>query len=320
MELPKLLGGIDETAKNRGRLAVLKSLGQDRFEGLEEVIAIAREVGWGAADILRSYYRGEPNYGDLDVQEKKDGPVTAADVAANHYILDNLQAVFGTEDFGYLSEETYKFQSKGVLSPPLPQSWIWIIDPLDGTRDFIDQTGEYAVQIALVYERCPVAAVVAWPEAEKLYYAIKGGGTFVETRDGNSTPLRVSERDKLEDLSVVVSRTHRDDRFNNLLQQLPCKNKQYVGSVGCKIATIIEQRADVYISLSGKSAPKDWDIAAPELILTEAGGNFTYLDGSALNYNRGDVNQWGCLIASKGRCHEELCTQIKAILAKLVEE
>jgi len=296
---------------------VLKSLGKDQFEGLEEVMTIAKSVGWGAADILRSYYRGEPDRGALNIQEKTEGPVTAADIVTNQYILDNLQAKFGTQEFGYLTEETYKFQSKGVMSPPLSQKWIWIIDPLDGTRDFIERTGEYAVQIALVYQHRPIAAIVVWPEAEKLYYAIKGGGTFVETRQGNTTPVTVSPRQKIEDLSLVVSRTHRDERFNYLLQHLPCKNQQYVGSVGCKVATIIEQRADVYISLSSKSAPKDWDIAAPELILTEAGGKFTYLDGSPLNYNRGDVNQWGCLIASNGHCHEQLCNQIKEILEQI---
>lgn len=295
----------------------LTYLGENQFEGLEEIVAIVRSIGWGATDILRSYYRGEAHTGDLDIQEKKGGPVTAADIAVNHYILDNLQASFGIQEFGYLTEETYKFKSQGVMSEPLPQSWIWIVDPLDGTRDFIDKTGEYAVQIALAYEGSPVLAVVGWPEAEKLYYATKGGGTFVETRDGNVTPVKVSERDSLSDLAIVVSRTHRDDRFNNLLEQLSCKNKKAVGSVGCKIVTIIEQQADIYISLSGKSAPKDWDMAAPELILTEAGGSFTYLDGSSLKYNRGDVNQWGCLIASNGKCHQELLTEIQENLAKI---
>jgi 3'(2'), 5'-bisphosphate nucleotidase len=73
-------------------VTVLKWLGEGRYEGLEEILALARSVGWGAADILRSYYRGNSNNGDLEINEKKDGPVTAADVAANHYILENLQA------------------------------------------------------------------------------------------------------------------------------------------------------------------------------------------------------------------------------------
>jgi 3'(2'), 5'-bisphosphate nucleotidase len=281
-------------------------------ERLEEILALARAIGWGSSDILRSYYRGENSTGLLDIQEKQGGPVTAADVAANNYILKELQASLGVEHFGYLSEETYQAQT----AAPVPHPWVWIIDPLDGTRDFIDKTGEYALHIALTHEGSLVLAVVAWPEAEKLYYAIKGGGTFVETRDGTTRQLRVREVKAIEDLTLVVSRTHRDGRFNELLQQLPCKNQHYVGSVGCKIATILEHKADVYISLSGKSAPKDWDMAAPELILTEAGGKFTHMDGTPLKYNQGDVNQWGCLIASNGNSHEALCAHAQKILAE----
>ncbi|HEY9875872.1 MAG TPA: inositol monophosphatase family protein [Candidatus Obscuribacterales bacterium] len=290
----------------------LKSLGEDRYEGLDEILAIARSIGWGASDILRSFYRGDPSTGNLEIQEKVGGPVTAADVAVNNYILEKLHTSLGVEDFGYLTEETHQSQTK----TPVPHDWLWIVDPLDGTRDFIDKTGEYALHIALTHTGRPVLAVVAWPEAEKLYYAIIGGGTFMETRSGATTQVRVSERNSIEDLTLVVSRTHRDERFNQLLQQLPCKNQHYVGSVGCKIATIVEKKADVYISLSGKSAPKDWDMAAPELILTEAGGKFTHVDGTPLKYNQGDVNQWGCLIASNGDNHETLCAEAQKILAE----
>lgn len=296
---------------------MLKDLGEQRYEGLEKIVAIARSAGWGAANILRSYYRGNPNYGDLEVKDNKDGPVTAADIAANHYILEKLQTDLGTEDFGYLSEETYKALSEPSRESLRHQPWVWIIDPLDGTRDFIDKTGEYAVHIALVHEGRPVLAVVAWPEAEKLYYATLGGGTFVETPSGVTTPVHVSKRNAIDELSLVASRTHRDERFNQLLRQLPFKEKHYVGSVGCKIATIIEQQADVYISLSGKSAPKDWDMAAPELILSEAGGQFTHFDGTPLMYNQGDVNQWGGLMASNGYCHNALCHKASLILAQI---
>ncbi|HAA30363.1 MAG TPA: 3'(2'),5'-bisphosphate nucleotidase CysQ [Cyanobacteria bacterium UBA8553] len=298
-------------------MIVLKYLGEQRYEGLEEVVAIARSAGWGAANILRSYYRGTSNNGDLEINEHKDGPVTAADVAANHYILETLQTNFGTEYFGYLSEETYKSLSEPSRELLRYQPWVWIIDPLDGTRDFIDKTGEYAVHIALVHEGRPVLAVVAWPEAQKLYYATLSGGTFVETPEGVTTSMAVSRRNAIADLSLVASRTHRDERFNQLLRQLPFKEKHYVGSVGCKIATIIEQQADVYISLSGKSAPKDWDMAAPELILSEAGGKFTHFDGTPLMYNQGDINQWGGLMASNGHCHEALCQKASEILAQI---
>jgi 3'(2'), 5'-bisphosphate nucleotidase len=285
---------------------------------VESVLAIARSIGWGAADILQSYYHPNPIAGEaaltLNIQDQGDGPVTAADVAANNYILDNLHAAFGTIEFGYLTEETFKAQNP---SERLQQTWVWIIDPLDGTKDFIKRTGEYAVHIALAHAGRPVLAVVVCPELAKLYYATLGGGTFVETRDGRATPLRVAECDRIEDLSVVVSGSHRGERLTQLLRQLPCQNQRAIGSVGCKIAAIAEQEADLYISLSGKSAPKDWDLAAPELILTEAGGKFTHFDGSLLQYNQMDVSQWGGLLASNGTCHTQLCAQAETLLAAI---
>jgi 3'(2'), 5'-bisphosphate nucleotidase len=284
---------------------------------LEEISEITRSIAWGAADILRSYYRPDANTPNLDIKEHKDGPVTAADVAVNSYILDELQSVLGNTEFGYLSEETYKAYLETNGKIPLPQSWVWIIDPLDGTRDFIDRTGEFAVHIALAYEGRPVLAVVAWPQQQKIYYAMRDAGAFMESRDGSIVKLQVSTRNIVADLSIVTSRSHRGDRFNQLLQKLPCQNQLAVGSIGCKIATIVEQKADVYIALSGKSAPKDWDLAAPELILTEAGGKFTRFDGSALLYNRGDVSQWGGLLASNGCCHDAICREAERILTEI---
>jgi len=280
------------------------------MKDIQEILAIACSIGWGAADILQSYYHETAKNFDLEVQYKQNEPVTVADVAVSQYILEKLQASLGNEDFGYISEETYKAQAA------LSQELVWIIDPLDGTRDFIQKTGEYAVHIALVKEKRPILAVVAVPEAEKLYYAIKGGGAFVETRQRQSQKIQVSSRQNIQDLTVVGSRSHRNERLDYLLQKLPFANQKAVGSVGCKIATIVEQNADVYISLSGKSAPKDWDIAAPELILTEAGGKYTHFDGTPLQYNTGDINQWGGLLASNGQIHEVLCQQAEAILAE----
>ncbi|MBW4595907.1 MAG: 3'(2'),5'-bisphosphate nucleotidase CysQ [Brasilonema angustatum HA4187-MV1] len=279
------------------------------MKDLEKILELARSVGWGATDRLRFYYHQTDNI-EVQYKQNENEPVTIADVNVNNYILENLQGVLGKEDFAYISEETYKGEQA-------KQEWVWIIDPLDGTRDFIEKTGEYAIHIALVQGTRPVLAVVAVPEAEKLYYAIKGGGAFVETRDRDSKtlPLQVSSRERIEDLTLVVSRSHRNERLNYLLQHLPCQNQKAVGSVGGKIAAIVEQRADVYISLSGKSAPKDWDIAAPELILTEAGGQFTHFDGTPLQYNTGDVNQWGGLLASNGQYHEVLCREAERILA-----
>jgi 3'(2'), 5'-bisphosphate nucleotidase len=281
---------------------------------LEEILAIARSVGWGASYLLRSYYYGE-NQENLEIKDKQGSPVTSADLAVNRYILDRLQANLGQADFAYISEETYKSST-----PKSTKAWVWLIDPLDGTRDFIDKTGEFTIHIALVKDGRPVLAIVAYPEAEKLYFATLGSGTFVETRDGEVKAIEVSQRHNVEEFTLVVSRSHRGKRLEQILSQLPCKNQKAVGSIGGKIAAIVEQQADVYIALSGKSAPKDWDLAAPELILTEAGGKFTHFDGTPLIYNREDVNQWGGLIASNGERHAQLCAEAEKILAAIDRE
>ncbi|NER38770.1 MAG: 3'(2'),5'-bisphosphate nucleotidase CysQ [Oscillatoria sp. SIO1A7] len=286
-----------------GRVVVLQE------EQLDEIGAIARLTGWGAADILQDYYQVKGNR-HLAVKQKKEGPVTAADIAANDYILRQLRIAVGSEDFGYLSEEMKN-------ASPLPQSWVWIIDPIDGTNAFINRTGQYAIHIALVFKGRPAVAVVVVPESGKLYYARRGGGAFVENRAGKRTVLQVSTRDRLEDLSLVVSRSLRNRRFQKILYRLPGRHTAYIGSIGCRIAAIVDGGADAYISTSGKSAPKDWDLAAPELILTEAGGKFTHLDGTPLTYNQGDINQWGFLIGSNGCCHAALSTRIQSICAEI---
>ncbi|MBM0741240.1 3'(2'),5'-bisphosphate nucleotidase CysQ [Phormidium sp. CLA17] len=276
---------------------------------LQELLAIARAVGWGAGDVLLATQQS-----DLKVQDLADGPVTIADGAANDYILSNLHASLGTEDFGYLTEETYKLQP---ASDRLEKAFVWIIDPLDGTKEYIQKTGEFAVHIALVHDHRPVLAVVACPAAGRLYFAAFGSGTFVEHKDGTIAPVRVSQRSQFDQLIVVTSRSHRSDRFNQLMQQFPCQTQKSVGSLGGKIAAIVDQQADVYLSLSGSSAPKDWDLAAPELILTEAGGKFTHFDGTPLLYNREDVTQWGGLLASNGNRHDTLCAEATRILTAI---
>ena len=268
------------------------------FEG---ICAIARRIGWGAANILLDQSR------NFEVEKSGDSPVTSADIAANSYILEKLQSVFDPQTFAYLSEETYQSQPSEVR---LSRPWVWIIDPLDGTKDFINRTGEYAMHIAL-------AAIVACPAFGKLYSATLHGGTWVEMQNGDRQRLQVSNKTEFSDLTIVASRSHRNARFNQLMEQFPVKQQRQIGSVGCKIAAIVEQQADLYLSLSDKSAPKDWDFAAPELILTEAGGQFTHFNQSPLQYNREDVNQWGGILASNGQIHAQLCETAVNVLTKI---
>lgn len=276
---------------------------------LKDILAIAKPIGWGAADILLEAQRSR-----FEIEKAGESPVTSADLAANCYILEQLQAAFSLHEFAYLSEETFQTQP---ASERLGKPWVWIIDPLDGTKDFIQRTGEYAVHIALAFEGRPVVSVVACPELDKLFFAMQGDGAFVENRAGTVQKLQVSTKAKPEEMTIVASRSHRDQRFADLLSRFPSQDQITMGSVGCKIAAIAEQSADIYISLSGKSAPKDWDFAAPELILTEAGGQFTRFDGSAVQYNQADVSQWGGILASNGKDHPGLCETATTILEDL---
>ena len=284
-----------------------------------ELLEQLRRLSWGAADILRAYARGEqPPHGfpkALSVDNGGEGPVSAADLAVNQWLLDGLMAAFPDAGWTLLSEETAKEQL--TEGEPLPGEWLWILDPLDGTKDFLQGTGEYAVHLALVRGKRPVLGVVLLPEAEELWVGLIGEGAWCENRQGERSPVRFSQRSSLADLILVASRSHRDDRLEKLIAALGLAGSKAVGSVGCKVATILRGETDLYVSLSGRSAPKDWDMAAPEAVLLAAGGRFTHADQADLLYNTGDVRQAGCLIASHGKSHAVLAERATQAMAEI---
>ena len=298
--------------------------------GIEEqhLLAELRRLSWGAADILLAYGRGEqPPYGfpaALSVEDGGEGPVSAADLAVNQWLLEGLAAAFPNAPWTLLSEETAKEQ----LTPgqPLAAEWLWILDPLDGTKDFLQGTGEYAMHLALARHGEPVLGVVLLPEMEELWFGLLADGAgaagaegraWCENRSGDRRPASLSPRRELGELVLVASRNHRDQRLEQLLAALALGDTRAIGSVGGKVATILRGETDLYISLSGKSAPKDWDMAAPEAVLRAAGGAFSHADGRALRYNDGDIRQAGCLIASHGASHRELCERAAAAMATI---
>ena len=293
-------------------------------EGIGEEVLLAelRRLSWGAAAILRAYGRGEqPPYGFapvLSVEEGGEGPVSAADLAVNQWLLDGLAQAFPSAPWTLLSEETAKQQlTEGV---PLEAEWLWILDPLDGTKDFLQGTGEYAVHLALVRGQEVVLGVVLLPEPEELWFGLLGGGSpraWRENRGGERFAPTPSSRSRLPELVLVASRNHRDQRLEALVADLALGASRAIGSVGGKVAMILRGEADLYLSLSGRSAPKDWDMAAPEAVLRAAGGAFSHADGRPLTYNTGDVRQAGCLIASHGPAHGELCRIAAEAMARI---
>lgn len=301
----------------------------------EALLAQLRPLCWGAADILRAYARGEqPPHGfaaALTVADGGSGPVTAADLAVNQWLLQGLEASFPDAPWTLLSEETAAEALQQGL--PLPGEWLWLLDPLDGTKDFLLGTGEYAVHLALVQRGTPVLGVVLLPESEELWFGLlpqassaavnsapsqpAAGSAWRENRSGDRFAPQLSARRCTGELVLVASRSHRDSRLEQLLAALELGETRVMGSVGGKVATILRGESDLYISLSGSSAPKDWDMAAPEAVLRAAGGAFSHADGQCLSYNKGDGLQAGCLVASHGPNHAELCQKAAAAMGRI---
>ncbi len=281
---------------------------------LDDLLRKLRSLSWGAADILKAYSKGKkPPYGfpqALSVQDGGDGPVSAADLAVNSWLLDGLNNSFPSASWTMISEENSKEELVNG-SPPVDNQWIWILDPLDGTKDFLKGTGEYAVHLALLKFNVPVLGLVLIPELDELWIGIEGSGAWCEDRIGNKKPVTFSESNKISEMTLVTTRSHRDENLDKLIGSIPFLEKKKVGSVGCKVAKILKGEADFYVSLSGSTAPKDWDMAAPEAVLNAAGGSFTHANMKRLSYNTGDLHQWGCLIASHGKDHENLCKHIE---------
>ena len=145
-----------------------------------------RKLSWAAADVLMAYARGEkPPYGfpkSLSVEEGGDGPVSAADMAINELLISGLKNNFTYADWDILSEETSK--EKTFQRSELKKDWCWILDPLDGTKDFLQRSQNYAVHIALAYRQRPKIGLVLIPERDELWFGIIGNGAWYEHRDG----------------------------------------------------------------------------------------------------------------------------------------
>ncbi len=287
---------------------------------LDNLLGLLRGLSWGAADILMAYARGlQPPHGfpnELNVEDSGDGPVSAADLSVNRWLLDGLEAGFPLAGWKLLSEETAKDQF--IEDSTLDSEWLWILDPLDGTKDFLAGTGEYAVHLALVHNQRPVLGVVVIPELDELWFGVLGIDAWCEDRNSKKKSFFFSTRSDLNDLILVASRNHRDKRLEQLIDQLCIRDSKTVGSVGCKVASILRGETDFYISLSGKTAPKDWDMAAPEVLIRAAGGEFTHANGRPMLYNTGDLRQEGCLIASHGLNHDLLCRKTSQTM-KLID-
>ncbi len=258
---------------------------------LEEVQSIARTITRQAADRVAELYRAYQQGADAQTVEKAgDGPVTQADREANRIIMSELARAFPGD--AILSEEV---SSSWVTSA----EWTWMIDPLDGTKEFIKANGEFMVMVGLAHDGHPVVGVVIEPATGRELYAAKGLGAWLQ-EPGAEAPQRLQLKpvEPVSELTLAVSRSHRSPRVETFCKLLNIHNEYISGSVGRKISLVTTGKADVYLHPS--PGTKLWDTCAPQVILEEAGGRFTTALGDPIVYRRpdGDVrNDEGLLAA-----------------------
>ena len=273
---------------------------------------------WEASEILLYYSKilKDPNYkSNIIKNDNKESPVTLSDLEVNQLIIQRINQKYKDVDWEILSEENVK---ASPFNFDKNAEWIWVLDPLDGTKDFIQGTNNYAMHLALNHKLKPYLGVVLIPERDELWFAYNGS-VWVEKRDGTKNKINAVKNKSLNEMVLVTSKNHRNESLQKLIQKINFKEVVIMGSIGCKIASIVRGESDIYISLSlpGKSSPKDWDFAAPEAILKAAGGSITNLDNKELSYGETNFEQGGIIIASNNNyIHQSICLEIKEIIKK----
>jgi 3'(2'), 5'-bisphosphate nucleotidase len=269
-------------------------------DGFQHELDVALRLAHEAGEAIMGYYQT-----GLRVDLKAgDEPITAADRAADTLIAAGLRAAFPGD--GLLTEESEDDLSR------LVRERVWIVDPLDGTTEFINETGEFAVQIALTLGGRPVVGVVYQPAKGRLFHAVQGQGAF-QVYDDQTTRLQVSSEPDPAQMCLVASRSHYSPFIEVARQALGIATANRVGSVGLKVGLVARAACDLYLATT---VSKEWDLCAPHALLLEAGGMLTNLCGEQLVYNKRDVTECTGLIASNGLAHRQIVETLAPLLDK----
>ena len=251
---------------------------------LRRELTLARRAARAAGDILRGHWRR----GDYQIGSKgKDNPVTEADLEADRALKRLLHDPF--PEYGWLSEETADSEAR------LKCRRVWIVDPLDGTKEFIQGIPEFCVAVALVEEGHPVLGVTYNPITHEMFWSARGMGCHLNTEAVRVTRTRVLRR-----ANVLASRSETArgewEVFHGRLKVSP------TGSVAYKLALVAAGKGDATFTRSPKS---EWDIASGAALLAEAGGTMTDIHGNMIRFNQRRVKVAG-MIADNTVLHEQL--------------
>ena len=285
---------------------------------IKDLINDLKVFSWEASETLLYYaqiLKDSKNRNDILENGNINDPVTLADLRVNEMIIRKINEKYRDVNWKILSEENEKHVPYDY---DLNHDWVWVLDPLDGTKDFIQGTSNYAMHLALNYKNKPFLGLVLIPEKDELWIA-DGEKVWCEKKNGSKFKPSFSTTKDLKDMTLVTSKNHRNDNLKNLIKKIGFKEVIIMGSIGCKIASIVRGECDLYIcmSLPNKSSPKDWDFAAPETILKSSGGALTNLYNQELTYGKSHFEQGGIIVASNNiRYHKILCLEIKEIIKK----
>lgn len=269
---------------------------------LKTAASLARRAGAAMMEFYKTDFLIGEKFADDDFAE----PVTAADHASNDVIIAGLQSAF-PED-GILSEETPDDRER------LNKERVWIIDPLDGTKGFINRDGDFAVQIGLAKDGEPLLGVVYLPHEDILYTGVRGQGSWATINGETPKKLQVSNKTDLTEMNLAVSRDHRSPRMGRVVKDFGLRSETARGSVGLKVGLITRQICDLYLHLSPRT--KFWDTCAPQIILEEAGGKMTDLFGFPIIYNLSEVRNLNGIVATNGAAHEKVIQTLIPLLAE----
>ncbi len=285
---------------------------------IHNLIDDLRILSWEAADILQNYsnkLKSLKNSKEFIKSSVDEDPVTVADIEVNNLVIKRIHEIYGGVEFEILSEENAKIPTNQVNTN---SEWLWVLDPLDGTRDFIQGTGHYAMHLALNHMEKPYLGVVLIPEKNELWIS-DSKKVWCENRQGTKFEPIFLKNKPLNEMTLVISKNHSNQILKKLIEKIKFKKVIEIGSIGCKIASIIRGESDLYLSYSvpGGSSPKDWDFAAPEAILRAFGGKISTLENKELNYFQPEFKQSGFLLASRDEdAHKYICCELKEIIER----
>lgn len=270
-----------------------KSKRRSKKNALSEELEFAVKLAFEAAVIVRTFYVGA-----AEIEYKNDDePVTEADRSSNRHIIKRITEAY--PDDGLLSEEAEDDASR------LEKDRVWIIDPLDGTKEFIARNGEFSIMIGLAIQGEAVLGAVMHPKERLLYAGAKGYGAFL-MEEGNEDrfELKVSDTTDPREMVMVCSRSHRPKIVDQVARNLRISRERISGSVGIKAGLIARQLADFY----PHAAPgcKEWDLCAPHALIEAAGGKMTDCWGQPLLYNNADIRIHNGMVSTNGKAHDKI--------------